>query len=334
MLKHITYILLAFLLFAGLNVQAQSLPIPLDVYGIYAPQGNCTQEPRVIVNPSGTFIESKGTKTGPLSVDVCLTCAGGVRYNGIERWLFLQNGKISPLLLRFNADEKPGHLVMSKNDPANSPLNHSLQAILKASSLERCQITTAKRLGQPVKASIPNHQSSTTQFVQMISALMLPAAMPANSYYDWNDLEKVSAIQWAPLPPIMLDKPTADGNYFRRNGITNIGNHSWKVYAAGARTMIMSLHFMNEGAPIGESPLLNTFRQSGFMITTARCSKNPNLNAPKWYKISHTGKQAAFLWVIPANSNMRHWEGFSLALTDQLNPLSPIEQRVYTDHCT
>ena len=333
MVKYISWVW-GMLLLIVVSAYAQSLPIPKELYGTYAPQGNCRLEPRLTVNPAGTFIESHGTKTGPILVDVCLTCAGGARYNGIERWLFVQTGKISPVLLRFNADEKPGHVIVSKNDPASAPLTSPFVSLLKAASLERCCVATTMSQAKSNVASVPRSQTSATQFTQLISSLMIPASMPANSYYDWMILDKAPYIQWAPLPPVMLTKPTSDGHYFRRNGIAKIGSQPWKVYAAGARTMVMSHNFLNEAAPLGEDALLAALKQAGFTVTAARCTIVPNRNAPKWYRLSQTGRQPAFLWVIPAGANLKHWEAFNLNLTDTLKPLTPAEQKVYTDHCS
>ncbi len=319
----------------GTAVYAQSLPIPSELYGTYAPQGNCQQAPRVMVNQHGAFIHSNGVQTGPLSVDVCLTCAGGARYSGIERWLFVQSGKTAPLTLRFNADEKPGHLAIDENDSHHIPLTGPLLSIFKASPLERCTVTANSPVRKPAQSTAKNtaSQPAAKSFAQLINTLMIPTTMPAESFYDWRSLDQKAAIQWQPLPPQMLDKPLMGGHYFKRNGTAKVGTQSFKMFAAGARTMAMAYHFKNEGAPLGETNLLSALTQSGFTLKQARCPLQPNPNVPRWYRLTHSGKRTALLWVIPASSNREHWEGFNLNLTDTLPPLTPAEQSIYTNQC-
>lgn len=328
--------LIGLLLLVCAAVRAENLPIPTDLYGAYAAHGNCQQTPRFIMNPQGAFIENDGIRTGPLTVDVCLTCAGGARYSGIERWLFIQSGKISPLLLRFNADEKNGHVEVSRNE-ANAPLSNPLMAILQASSLERCgstpNVSVTHKPQMTGNAVAPNVMPAAKAFTQLLSSLLIPSSMGANTFYDWIDLKNTPTLQWAPLPPMLLDKPLSDGNYFKRNGVAKVAGQSLQLFASGARMMVMGYHVKNTAAPIGEMPLLSALKQAGFTVTLARCPIQPNLPIPKWYKIAHAGKQPAFLLIIPASLTAQHWEGFMLNLSDTLMPLTPAEQKIYTNRC-
>lgn len=336
MRKYFLWGLSGFLL-AWAVAKAADLPIPTEIFGSYAPSGNCQQEPRVVVNAMGAFIESGGLKSGPLPVDVCYSCAGGARYSGIERWLLVKMGKNQwgdnfPVTLRFNANEQAGRLAVEYDPTTKTPLNAPLQAVVKASPLSRCKVVQTSLAAKPTAA--PTNSAIVAQdFSKLLLGLMKPTSMPANTYYDWRYMEQLSQVQWAPLPPTMLDKPMADGHYFRRDGLAKVGNQSLNVIAAGARTMVMAHHFRNTGMPLGETNLLNALKQSGFQVIEARCPIQRQMPIPKWYRLTHPGKQPAFLWIVPASTNTRHWEAFNLSLLDTLPPLTPAEKQVYTDQC-
>ena len=106
-----------------------------DLKGSYAPGGDCTKEPRVVIGDTLTVIAGgKTTKYAP--VDACYSCAGGARYEGIEVWVTYLDRNREPVypMFRVNADEKRGSLVVDK-DPASPP---PVRAVSQASPLRKC----------------------------------------------------------------------------------------------------------------------------------------------------------------------------------------------------
>ncbi|MCW5760139.1 MAG: hypothetical protein KIS90_10265, partial [Phenylobacterium sp.] len=170
-------------------------------------------------------------------------------------------------------------------------------------------------------------------FAAAIGALMQPATAPEGSYYDWRHIERAPNVTWAALPPDMLDKPLADGHYFRRNGVLSVGGQSLKVMAAGGRSMIFNHYFKNEGRALGEEAVVAALRASGLTVTPARCPISRAMAAPTWYRLGGGGKRAALLWIAPPRGPSSPWEGFNLSLDATLKPLTPQERAVYTDRC-
>jgi len=94
---------------------AADLELPRDVYGQYAPAGDCAKQPRIIVNKVGVHLDTAAGKRGPLPIMVSYTFVGGARYSGIQIWVLVKHGgknrwgdDNTPVILTFNADEKPG----------------------------------------------------------------------------------------------------------------------------------------------------------------------------------------------------------------------------------
>jgi len=93
------------------------MEVPKDLAGRYAPRGDCTREPRLIVDSQGITVQSGGKQSKLAPVDVCLTCAGGTRYEGIEVWIGPNTkGGDQPFVFRFNANEKRGTVLIEQLD--------------------------------------------------------------------------------------------------------------------------------------------------------------------------------------------------------------------------
>lgn len=328
-------------------VIAANLPIPAEIYGAYAPAGNCQQAPRVVVSAAGAFIESQAGKSGPLPVDVCYSCAGGARYEGIERWLLVKMGKNQwgdnfPVTLRFNAGEQAGRLEVDYDKTTGTPLGVPLFDIVKASPLSRCKAISSNSVAAPVASSpmtsLPNTASSSVSvaaqdFAKLIYGLMKPTTSPSNTFYDWRFIEAAPQVQWAALPPVMLDKPMMDSYYYRRDGVARVDSQPINVIAGGARTMVMAFYFKNSGVPLGEASVLNAMKQVGVSAKLARCPVQVKEGLPQWYRLTASGRHPAFLWVVPAASNARRWEGFTLSLQESLPPQTPLEKALYKEQC-
>jgi len=123
----------------GLAIAGHALAqgVSPDLKGSYAPGGDCTKEPRVIIGDVLTVIAGgKSTRYAPL--DACYSCAGGARYEGIEVWVTYLDSKKEPAypMFRVNADEKRGNLVVDKNDIQTAPT--PVRAVAMASPLKKC----------------------------------------------------------------------------------------------------------------------------------------------------------------------------------------------------
>lgn len=103
---------------------AANLELPPDVYGTYAPGGDCAKQPRIIVNKAGIHLDTAAGRRGPLPTMVSYTFVGGARYNGIQVWALVKHGgknrwgdDNTPVILTFNAGEKRGALTAERENP-------------------------------------------------------------------------------------------------------------------------------------------------------------------------------------------------------------------------
>jgi len=117
---------------------AQTIPPGRDIQGSYAPQGDCSKEPRVTLSAKDLVIQSAGKPTRLAPVDACLSCAGGARYEGIEVWVSQLGADGNPKepMFIFNSQEKRGVLFVDKSglQRASAPV----RAVAMASPLKRC----------------------------------------------------------------------------------------------------------------------------------------------------------------------------------------------------
>src|SRR6267143_1754856 len=66
---------------------------------------------------------------------------------------------------------------------------------------------------------------------------------------DWSGIEALPGVQWAPLPPTMLQNCLPDGGCFSRQGRTTIGGRNLAVTATGARGSVTNVYLRNATAP-------------------------------------------------------------------------------------
>jgi hypothetical protein len=112
------------------------------LYGSYAPGGDCTKSPRIVVDAAGFTFEVDGTKDKATRVEFAASY-GGNYYQGITQWFFpFKNANGWPVIMAFNADEKPGRLTIDGNDEGYAggpPLSARNQALVKGSPYARCK---------------------------------------------------------------------------------------------------------------------------------------------------------------------------------------------------
>ncbi|MBF7012914.1 hypothetical protein QUC32_25150 [Novosphingobium resinovorum] len=124
---------------------SQSIPVPKNLYGNYAPGGDCARQPRVVVNTAGVFLETASGKAGPLPVDVCYSCAGGARYEGIQVWVMVKYGKDKwggdtfPVTMMFNDGERRGALLLEHDDTMRIPIGIPMTQVVQARTFRLCK---------------------------------------------------------------------------------------------------------------------------------------------------------------------------------------------------
>ena len=127
---------------------AADLELPPDVYGSYAPGGDCAKQPRIIVDKAGVHLDTAMGKRGPLPIMVSYTFVGGARYGGIQIWALVKHGgknrwgdDNTPLILTFNAGEKRGELTAERENPGKErpvTLDGPLTSVAQTGRLRLC----------------------------------------------------------------------------------------------------------------------------------------------------------------------------------------------------
>ena len=105
-----------------------------DIYGRYAPSGDCNRQPQILVEFSGLTFEVAG-KAEKVTNPEYAASYGARDYAGISKWIFpfrIANGYA--ILMTFNANERKGALHIDPHDegwaggPPLSPRNKVLVA--------------------------------------------------------------------------------------------------------------------------------------------------------------------------------------------------------------
>lgn len=139
------------LLLACAPLQAQAVEIDgmkgfEDLYGRYAPAGDCKRLPRIVVDAGGMTFEVAATKAQVTNPEFAASYFGGAAntYEGISKVFFPFRTKPDyyPIMMTFNADEKRGVLVITgheegwKGGPPLAPRN---QMLVSGSPYSRCK---------------------------------------------------------------------------------------------------------------------------------------------------------------------------------------------------
>ena len=131
-----------FLAGAAQAVEVHDLKGFEDLFGRYAPGGDCERQPQVIVDVTGFTFEIGGKLEKVTNPEYAASYAAH-DYTGIAKWFFpYRKGDGYPILMTFSGDEKKGTLAIDPNDegyqggPALSPGN---AALVKGSPYARCK---------------------------------------------------------------------------------------------------------------------------------------------------------------------------------------------------
>ncbi|MEO6981947.1 MAG: hypothetical protein ABI072_02400 [Edaphobacter sp.] len=150
---------------------------------------------------------------------------------------------------------------------------------------------------------------------------------------DWQGIEKLPGIKWAPLPPTMLQNCLPDGGCFLRQGTLSIGGRNLAVLATGARSMVMHLYFRNAAAPIGEGAVVASLKQGGLSVELARCPVPNTTGGTNWYRLKSAATEPGYV-SIQTSCNGKPCEGFTVSFGEDLPPLQPNQQRLYSEKCS
>ncbi len=170
----------------------------------------------------------------------------------------------------------------------------------------------------------PTPESELAGIARAYLAMSLPA--------DWDGLEKLPAIRWAPLPVAALQSCLPDGGCFTRTGTATVGGRSFTVMATGARTMVLNIFFRNTGAPIGEAPVVAALKQAGLGAELARCPIRGGAGSTSWYRLRGANLSPGFL-SIQAGRPGRPNEGYVLSHGEELPALQPNQLALYSTQC-
>ncbi len=154
-----------------------------------------------------------------------------------------------------------------------------------------------------------------------------------NFVNDWQGIEKLPGIKWAPLPPTMLQNCLPDGGCFTRQGTLATGGRNLAVIATGARTIVSHIYFRNSTAPIGEDAVLAALKQTGFSADLVRCPVPGTFGGTNWYRLKSPATQSGYVSV-QTSCNGKPCEGFSVSPGEDLPPLQPNQLSLYSEKCS
>jgi hypothetical protein len=166
------------------------------------------------------------------------------------------------------------------------------------------------------------------QLAQTIKTILSKSFTP-----DWQGIEKLPGVQWAPLPPTSLTNCLPDGGCFARQGALTIGDKKFAVLASGARTVVTHIYFRNATSPVGEAPVVAALKQGGFTTELVRCPMPNTIGGTNWYRLKAPTAEPGYL-SIQTSCNGRPCEGFVVSLGADLPPLQPNQLRLYSESCS
>jgi len=112
------------------------------LHGRYAPAGVCSKKPQILVDAAGFTFEVGGDREQATRIEHAVSY-GGNHYEGITLWFFpFRNANGWPVIMAFNANEKPGTLTIEPNDEGwkgGPPLSARNQALANGSPYARCK---------------------------------------------------------------------------------------------------------------------------------------------------------------------------------------------------
>ena len=126
----------------ALAVELTSLAGLEDIFGRYAPAGDCTRQPQILVELKGVTFEVAGATETVTNAEYAASY-GPQDYDGISKWIFpfrIADGY--PILMTFNANEQKGALLVEPQDEGwkgGPPLSPRNKALVDGSPYARCK---------------------------------------------------------------------------------------------------------------------------------------------------------------------------------------------------
>lgn len=135
----------AFVLGLGTSIAVLPLSHAVEITGMgdfvalqgrYGPGGDCGKSPRFEVTAAGIRFEAAGKSEQVTTLEFAASY-GGRDYQGTSQWFFPfgRDGNY-PVLMTFNADEKPGVVTIDANEPS---LGARDKALVAGSPYARCR---------------------------------------------------------------------------------------------------------------------------------------------------------------------------------------------------
>jgi hypothetical protein len=193
--------------------------------------------------------------------------------------------------------------------------------------------SSSGRLLHPLQlfVSFPRHTLYSTVEDDFTATIKL--ILNKNFVADWQGIEKLPGIKWAPLPPTMLQNCLPDGGCFTRQGMLVTEGRNLVVIATGARTIVTHIYFRNSTTPIGEAAILTALKAEGLSAELARCPARGSIGGTNWYRLNGMGSERGYLSV-QTSCNGKPCEGFSVSLGEDLPPLQPNQLSLYSEKCS
>ena len=150
---------------------------------------------------------------------------------------------------------------------------------------------------------------------------------------DWEGVEKLPKVKWAPLPAAELKTCLPDGGCYTRQGTATIGGRNLLVIATGARTIVTHLFVRNPSAPLGADAVLGALNKASLTTGLARCPIKAGVGGTNWYSIKGEKVETGHL-MVQSSCNGKACEGFVLSRSDKLPPLLPNLLALYSEKCS
>jgi hypothetical protein len=178
----------------------------------------------------------------------------------------------------------------------------------------------------PILIALPTRRAPADDLAGLAKAY-LALSHPA----EWEGIEALPGIKWAPLPATSLKNCLPNGDCFARQGTATLGDRPMSVMATGARTMVFHLLIRSSAAPIGAAAIVTALEQAGLSADLARCPIKAG-SGTSWYRLKGNGVSPGHLSIQPPAAG-RSGEGFVLSQGEELPALQPNQLAHYTEQC-
>jgi hypothetical protein len=185
-------------------------------------------------------------------------------------------------------------------------------------------------LGLLVLGSTPSAQAQAKPQDDLIA--ILGGFLGKEFVNDWDGIEKLPSVRWAPNSPRALPNCLPDGSCYASQGTAVVAGRNLSVVATGARTIVTYLYLRNASAPFGEPAVLEALKRASFTPELARCPASGGTGGTNWYRLKSGAANPGVL-SIQTSCGGRPCEGFTVSQGDELPALQPNQLNLYTEQC-